>query len=455
MIISTAMGLIGVRTVQVKKVLLAFVLIILGVRPVLGQPFLEGVFLRPGSQGTEIRIKLSQAVHDTVFTLSNPNRLVIDLRGTVPRLSGLPPGTGLVRDVRMGQHTHMLRLVFDLRQAVLPQSFDPTGPTRNDLVLNLEPRVRDPEPVVSLDQAIPRIGPVVVCLDPGHGGIDSGAIGPNGLMEKIVTLSVGLDVRALLKGIPGLRVVMTRTGDYYVGLRQRREICERAHGNVFVAIHADSYPVRAIDGATVFALSQHGATDAEARWLAHSENSVERIYGHVYSVNLKDKSRVLREVLLNLAQSATIHQSLRLGDDVIGDFSRWGVPLHRETVAQANCAVLRDPDVPSILIECGFISNPWQAHELADPAFRERIAHAIAQGILSYLHHNRRTETVLVDAARDHSLRYVVQAGDTLDGIALRYHVPADEIRSDNHLSNANLFSGQVLTIPVQPTGAD
>ncbi len=432
----------------------ALVLASLLAYPALGRSFLKGVSIRPGARVTEVRIDLTQAVHHTVFTLSDPNRLVVDLRGTRSRLNGLPEGAGIVRDVRMGQHARMLRLVFDLREAVLPQSFYSTGPGRNDLVLRLAPRIADPQPVVSLEQAIRSIGPVVVCIDPGHGGVDSGAIGPNGLMEKIVTLSVGLDVRALLSGIPGLRVVMTRTGDYYVGLRQRREICERAHGNLFVAIHADSYPVRAIEGATVFALSQHGATDAEARWLAHSENSVERIYGHVYSVNLKNKSRVLREVLLNLAQSATIHQSLRMGTDVLEDFSRWAVPLHRETVAQANFAVLRDPDVPSILIECGFISNPWQAHELGEPAFRERIAHAIVQGILTYLHHNRRTETVLVDAARNHSLHYVVQSGDTLDGIALRYHVPVTKIRADNHLSGVNLFSGQILTIPVKSAGS-
>ncbi len=437
-----------------KKAVWALILASLWVYSARGQSFLEGLTLRQDADGTVIRINLSQLVHHTVFTLSDPNRLVIDLRGTRPQIGELPKGAGIVRDVRMGQHTRMLRLVFDLNQAALPRSFSTPGPGRYDLVLRLEPRDSILKPVVRLAQAIQPIGPVVVCLDPGHGGIDSGAIGPNGLMEKRVTLSVGLDVRALLSGIPGLEVIMTRTGDYYVGLRQRREICERAHGNLFVAIHADSYPVRAIDGATVFALSQGGATDAEARWLAHSENSVERIYGHVYSVNLTNKSRVLREVILNLAQSATIHQSLKLGGEVIGDFSRWAVPLHRDTVAQANFAVLRDPDIPSILIECGFISNPWQAHELAEPAFRERIAHAIAQGILTYLRHNHRTEAVLADAERDHSLHYIVQTGDTLDGIALRYHVPATEIRTDNHLSGAGLSAGQVLTIPLGSAGS-
>ena len=179
-----------------KKAVLALILASLWVYSARGQSFLEGLTLRQDADGTVIRINLSQLVHHTVFTLSDPNRLVIDLRGTRPQIGELPKGAGIVRDVRMGQHTRMLRLVFDLNQAALPRSFSTPGPGRYDLVLRLEPRDSILKPVVRLAQAIQPIGPVVVCLDPGHGGIDSGAIGPNGLMEKRVTLSVGLDVRA-------------------------------------------------------------------------------------------------------------------------------------------------------------------------------------------------------------------------------------------------------------------
>jgi N-acetylmuramoyl-L-alanine amidase len=435
----------------VRKGIWFLLVAVLASHPVWGRVWLRGIRLETRLQATEIRIQLSKPVHHTLFTLGDPNRLVVDLRGARPGPFRMPAGLGLVRDVRVGQHTHMLRLVFDLRQPVLPQSFYQSGAHPGQLVLVLRPwgAIR---PVIRLDRLPVRPHRVVVCLDPGHGGIDSGAIGPNGLMEKVVTLSVGLDTRALLRGIPGLRVVMTRTGDYYVGLRQRREICERAHGSLFVAIHADSYPVRVVDGATVFALSQHGATDAEARWLAHSENSVRTRYGHVYSVDLRNKSPTLRAVLLNLAQSATIHQSLKLGADLIQELSAFQVPLHRGYVAQANFAVLRDPVVPSVLIECGFISNPWQARELADPQFRERIARAIAKGILKYLYQNHRTRTVLVEAREKYPRHYVVRSGDTLDGIAQRYHVAVRRLEILNHLPGSRLFPGQVLAIPADTT---
>ncbi len=418
-----------------------------GIHSVWGQAWLQGIRLESRLDATEIRIRLSHPVPHTLFTLNDPNRLVVDLRATRPDPFRMPAGQGLVRDIRMGQHARMLRLVFDLRHPILPQSFYQSGKHPGQLILVLRPRTFL-KPVLSLEQRPVRPHPVVVCLDPGHGGIDSGAIGSNGLREKVVTLSVGLDIRALLTGIPGLRVVMTRTGDYYVGLRQRREICEQAHGSLFVAIHADSYPMRSVEGATVFALSQHGATDAEARWLAHSENSVRKRYGQVYSVDLRNKSPTLRAVLLNLAQSATIHQSLKLGTDLIHELSAYRVPLHRGYMAQANFAVLRDPIVPSVLIECGFISNPWQARELANPLFRERIARAIAQGILRYLNQNHRTRTLLVEARERKPRRYVVQSGDTLDGIALRYHVAARRLETLNHLPGSRLFPGQVLAIP-------
>ncbi len=435
-----------------KGIWILFVVALAG-HPVWGRVWLRGIHMETRLHVTEIRIRLSKPVHHTLFTMSDPNRLVVDLRGAHPDPFRLPAGQGLVRDVRMGQHTRMLRLVFDLRQRVLPQSFYPSSAHPGLLVLILRPWGVF-RPVVSLERLPVHPHRVVVCLDPGHGGIDSGAIGPNGLMEKVVTLSVGLDIRAFLRGIPGLRVVMTRTGDYYVGLRQRREICEQAHGSLFVALHADSYPVRAVEGATVFALSQHGATDAEARWLAHSENSVRTRYGHVYSVDLRNKSPTLRAVLLNLAQSATLHQSLKLGTDLIHELSAFQVPLHRGYVAQANFAVLRDPIVPSVLIECGFISNPWQARKLAEPRFRERIARAVAKGILQYLYQNHRTRTVLVEAREKNQLHYVVRSGDTLDGIAERYHVAVRRLETLNHLPGSRLFPGQVLTIPADTTSS-
>ena len=409
--------------------------------------------IRNGSR-TVIRLRLDRRVGHDLFTLARPDRLVLDLHRTVSALAALPQGAGLVRAVRLGRQGSSLRLVLDLRRAVLPRSFyGALGPHGDRvLVLALRPlrkSAAEPSPVI-VDRRLRRgLKPIVVCIDPGHGGIDSGAVGPNGLEEKVVTLAIGLRVRRDLETVPGVRVVMTRTGDYYVSLRQRRRICQRAHGQLYVSIHANSFPDRAISGAMVFALSRHGATSTLARWEARSENDqAARAHEEVYSVDLRHRSPGLRRVLLHLAQTATIHESLRLGHAIIHTLGAL-VPLHDETVQQADFAVLRTPDIPSVLIETAFITNPVQARELAEPWFRHRIARGIAEGILRDLRDNRRTRLVLsVAQARRGPSRVVVEPGDTLGGIAQHYGVSLRRLRLLNHLSSSLIVPGEVLIVP-------
>ncbi len=418
-----------------------------------GGRLLALTLIRDGAR-TVIRMRLDRRVGHTLFTLTRPDRLVVDLRDTTSALAARTRGAGVVRDVRFGRHGSALRLVFDLRRTVLPRSFyDVHGPDGSHvLVLVLLPRGggAPPRPVLVARRLRRGLKPIVVCIDPGHGGIDSGAIGPNGLEEKVVTLAVGLRVRRDLETVPGIRVVMTRTGDYYVSLRQRRRICQRAHGQLYVAIHANSYPDRAISGAMVFALSRHGATSTLARWEARSENDqAARAHEEVYSVDLRHRSPGLRRVLLNLAQTATIHESLKLGRALIRTLGRF-IPLHDGTVQQADFAVLRTPDIPSVLIETAFITNPVQARELTYPWFRARIARGIAEGILRYLRANRRTRLALAAAARaGGAVRYVVEPGDTLGGIALRYGVSVRRLRAVNHLRSTVIAPGEVLIVPL------
>jgi len=414
--------------------------------------------LRAGSR-TVVRLELNRRVAHTLFTLTRPDRVVVDLHDTTSALAVVPRGTGLVREVRLAGHGATLRIVFEVRKAVSLRSYYGTRgpPNRHVLIVVLMPRGLSsaaPRPVMVAQRLREGWHPVVVCIDPGHGGIDSGAIGPNGLEEKVVTLAIGLMVRRDLAQVPGIRVVMTRTGDYYVSLRQRRRICQRAHGQLYVSIHANSYPDRAISGAMIFALSRHGATSTLARWEARSENAqAAHAHEEVYSVNLRHRSPELRRVLLNLAQTATIHESLKLGDAIIRTLGRL-VPMHDETVQQADFAVLRTPDIPSVLIETAFITNPVQARELTYHWFRARIAQGIAAGILRYLHENRRMRLALLSAARLHgAIRYVVRPGDTLGGIALRYGVSVRRLRAANHLRSTVIDPGQVLIVPAASGG--
>jgi N-acetylmuramoyl-L-alanine amidase len=427
--------------------------------PIPSDANLVGLTLLRAGARTVVRLQLNRRVAHTLFTLARPDRVVVDLHDTTSAIAVLPHGTGLVRDVRIADHGTTLRIVFDVRKAVSLRSYYGTRGPPNDhiLIVVLAPRGRSsaiPRPVMVAQRLRQGSQPIVVCIDPGHGGIDSGAIGPNGLEEKVVTLAVGLMVRRDLDEVPGIRVVMTRTGDYYVSLRQRRRICQRAHGQLYVSIHANSYPERAISGAMVFALSRHGATSTLARWEARSENAqAAHAHEEVYSVNLRHRSPELRRVLLNLAQTATIHESLKLGGAIIRTLGRL-VPMHDETVQQADFAVLRTPDIPSVLIETAFITNPVQARELTYPWFRARIAQGIASGILRYLRENRRTRLALLAAARMRgAIRYVVHPGDTLGGIALRYGVSVRRLRAANRLRSTAIEPGQVLTVPAASGG--
>lgn len=248
-------------------------------------------------------------------------------------------------------------------------------------------------PVMTMNQ-VSGERPAMVVIDPGHGGKDPGATGPRGTHEKNVVLAISRDLATDLNQMPGVRAIMTRTGDYYVTLAGRLHFARAHHADVFVAIHADSYQEPAAFGATVFALSETGAKTAAGRWLARSENKA--VLG---GIELDDhKSRVLRSVLINLSMSATIRDSLVLGTYVANDLSQV-TAMHLGTVDQAPFMVLKSPDIPSLLIETGFLSNAKQEKQLNDPAFQKNLAMMIAKGIYQYLKANPPHHSVLEKSA--------------------------------------------------------
>lgn len=224
--------------------------------------------------------------------------------------------------------------------------------------------------------------PIVVVLDPGHGGKDPGTMGSMGVREKDVVLAISKYVAEILNQDKGFRAVLTRTDDYFIPLRGRLNIARKDHANMFVAIHADAYINSYATGASVFALSAHGASSEAARWLAEKEN-----YSELGGVSLNDKSNVLRSVLIDLSQTATITSSLQLGRHVLAQLNRV-TKLHRGFVEQAPFMVLKNPDIPSLLVETGFLSNPLEEQRLRDPYYQRKIAGAIAEGIKTYFQNN-------------------------------------------------------------------
>ena len=352
----------------------------------------------PARDYTRLTLESKAPLKFHLFSLAHPDRLVLDLEGVEPgealnslegKVSSDDPYIGKLRVAR--NRPGVVRLVLDLKSEVKPQVFTlkPIGEYGYRLVLDVYPRVAE-DPLLTLiesdskttpaykDGAVSRLATIVI--DPGHGGEDPGARGRHGTYEKNVTLMIARRLKKLIDAEPGMRAMLTRDGDYYLSLAARVEKARRVKADLFVSIHADAFVQPYARGSSVFALSERRATSEAARWLAKSENDADLIGG----VNLDVKDRYLAKTLLDLSQTATIDYSLKLGQSVLSELGRVNT-LHRAHVEQASFAVLKAPDVPSILVETAFISNPQEEKRLTDDAYQDRLAHAILAGIKRYL----------------------------------------------------------------------
>lgn len=353
-----------------------------------------------------ILFSLDHPVAHKVFTLTNPERVVIDFENTELKvnLQQVNLGRQLIKYIRSGHpNPHTLRLVFEVDHAVMTRmhSMHSQPTAKHGVLLDLLTQrvlpAKSPfHPVTPLKPHNPvshatpipihrkvhnSLRSVVVVLDPGHGGKDPGAIGQRHTQEKNITLSIAKKLKQIIDRQPGMRAVLTRTGDYYIGLRERLTIARRYNADVFVSIHADAFINRHSSGASVFALSQSGATSEAARWLAEKENYSE--LGGVNLANLDDQSGLVRTVLIDLSQTATIGASLHMGDRVLHDLNAM-TTLHNHKVEQARFMVLKSPDIPSILIETGFITNLREESNLTNPSYQQRLTQAIFQGLKRY-----------------------------------------------------------------------
>lgn len=356
---------------------------------------------------TRLVFDLSGPVKANVFTLTSPNRIVIDVSGAKlatklneARLKGTPI-TGLRSAQRSADE---LRMVLDVSQQVTPKSFTlaPNQQYGNRLVVDLFDQGADlssdipatptpGEPSAPVTPAQPKVtvpaGPsgkrdIIVVIDPGHGGEDPGAIAKGGgLYEKNITLAIGRKLQAQINSMKGFKAELTRTGDYYIPLRKRTEIARKKGADLFVSIHADAAPNRTASGVSVFALSQRGATSETARWLADTENSSDLV-GGVGSA-LDNKDQMLAGVLLDLSMTSTMSASLDVGQKVLTNIGQQTKLLHNR-VEQAAFVVLKSPDIPSILVETGFISNPTESVKLATASHQELLARQIRSGISTY-----------------------------------------------------------------------
>lgn len=360
---------------------------------------IKEVRLWAGPDGTRLVFDLSEPVAHNVLTLDNPDRVVVDIPGGVmDSARALPEGQGFVKQLRAAaQPNGDLRVVVDLSSPAEPRTFA-VGPQQtygHRLVMDLTPtgKAATPAPLSVVKAAADAHGrDIIVAIDAGHGGVDPGSIGKRGTYEKHVTLAIARRLKDRIDREPGMRAVLTRDNDTFIELRDRIVRARRQQADMFVSIHADSYTNRSVAGSSVYVLSARGASDESARWLADRENAADLIGG----VKLDDKDSVLASVLLDLSQSASMSASIDAADKVMQELYKIGNITNRG-VKHAGFIVLKSPDIPSMLVETAFISNPTEEARLLDTKHQQRLAEAIHQGVRAYFYTNPPPGTIVAE----------------------------------------------------------
>jgi N-acetylmuramoyl-L-alanine amidase len=368
---------------------------------------LRAIRLMAGADHTRVVLDLSGSARHKLLVLRNPDRIVLDLTGVGMRPAVHANPAGAVSRVRLARRAGgELRIVLDLKHAVQANSFLTAPNDRHGyrLVVDLaggtaaaplarrsaakapgsaRPAAYAAAVPVKPDHAPAAARDLIIAIDAGHGGDDPGAIGKNGTREKDVVLAIARELSGRINAEPGMRAVLTRNGDYFIPLRERMQRARAQQADLFVSIHADSVLNRAIDGSSVYILSQRGASDEAARWLAERENASDLIGG----VSLDDKDDVLASVLLDLSQSAALSASETAAESVLHELTQVG-EVRKPQVQQARFMVLKSPDIPSMLVETAYISNPAEEQRLREHAHQAKLAEAIRQGIHDYFYAN-------------------------------------------------------------------
>ncbi|WP_018717212.1 N-acetylmuramoyl-L-alanine amidase [Arhodomonas aquaeolei] len=400
-----------------------------------------------GPEHTRVVLDLSGASDYKMFTLDNPRRVVVDLpeAGIADTAVRSDEVTGVLKDIRTGvRHGRDLRVVLDLDGAAKAKAFtvSPNDTYGHRLVVDLESpskQAANRKAEREVRRQSERQGDLVIAIDAGHGGEDPGATGAHGTHEKDVVLKVARKLAAILEKTPGFRPVLTRKGDYYIGLRERTRKARAVGADMFVSIHADAVRQRSVRGGSVYILSRRGASGEVARMLARNENAADRIGG----VSLDDKDDMVASVLLDLSRAATIEASTGLANTLIGEMDNVG-RMHSRDVGKAAFVVLKSLDMPSVLVELAFISNPQEERLLRSASHQQELASALAEGITRYANAHRPR----LRMAGSTSQEYVVKRGDTLSEIASNHGVSVSRLRRANEINGDTIVAGTRLRIP-------
>lgn len=392
-----------------------FAVALMLVAPLASAAELRELRLWEGPEATRVVFDLDGEVKHSLFTLSNPERVVVDIDGLSREALAkvdAAVGKGVVERLRGGARDGSVRIVLDVRQSVFATGFvlPPSEEYGHRLVVDLaspQSTQRASVPAAPPPAQRPHEKTIVVAIDAGHGGEDPGARGRSGLQEKDVALRIARKLAKLIDETPNMRAVLTRDGDYYLGLRERVNVARKHQADLFVSVHCNAFTKRDMRGTAVYVLSDRGATSEHARWLAHKENASDLVGG----VGIHDKDNELAAVLIDLSQGATMEASFDVGSRILGSMAKIN-RLQKSEIQQAGFAVLKAPDIPSVLVETAFITNAEEEKLLASATFQASLAQQILDGIKGYFQSYRpRQQIVDAEPAQQYVSRNAVTEG--------------------------------------------
>lgn len=423
----------------------------------------QNVRISPTADNTRVVLDLAAAPQFKYFTLENPDRLVIDLAQvrTGSRLPATSGESALVRSIRSSSNQNTMRIVLDLAKPVKPNVFAlaPAAPNGHRLVIDLPDNTpaSAAAPVTTATATSPPAAPVtpipssvraardiIIAVDAGHGGVDPGSIGPAGTYEKNLTLPIARQLVALINKEPGMRASLVRTGDYFVHINNRTDIARRMQADLLVSIHADAFTSPTPRGAAVWVLSLRRATSEVGRMLEQTERHSELLGGVAEVIKDSANERYLAQTVLDLSMNHSMVTAHQVANQVLSELGKV-TTLHKREPQAASLGVLRSPDIPSILVEVGFISNPQEERLLRNAAHQQKLVQSIFNGLRRHFELTPPADSLFAQRrAKEHR----VQAGESLSLLAQRYNVSVDELRRHNNLRNDTLRIGQVLRIP-------
>ncbi|MCG9697503.1 N-acetylmuramoyl-L-alanine amidase [Shewanella sp. Isolate11] len=437
--------------IRIESIIRSILVLLLLCMPAVAQSAnkLEGVRIWAAPDSTRVVFDLSKPPKYSDFTLTSPYRLVVDFDSTATKLDlgKIENNSKLVKKVRISKSPSKgtLRVVIDLVKPAKANLFalSPTAPYGNRLVVDLDDSVSNTksEPKVHTQQ---KLRDVIVAIDAGHGGDDPGSIGPSGIYEKKITLQIAKKLEAKINATPGMKAIMTRSGDYFVNLNKRSELARSNKADLLVSIHADAFTNPQPQGASVWVLSMRRANSEIGRWLEKKEKHSELLGGAGEIIQNTDNEQYLAMTLLDMSMDRSMAISHNIAGDVLSNLGKV-TKLHKHRPESASFAVLKSPDIPSILVETGFISNHREERLLTQREHQNRIASAVHRGVLRYFEDNPPVNTLM---ANNKGASHKVAKGESLSVIAHRYQVSIDSIKKANNLKSNTLRIGQKLVIP-------